>query len=68
MMDNLYFERDMEYKVQSVSMASPTWRRDRRDRETERKKAARKKKDDRVFEFEPADIGDGAKSTFNYVV
>ena len=66
MMDNLYFDRDTEYKVQSVTMTSPTLRRDRRERETERKKAAKKKKDEPIFEL--ADIGDGAKSTFNYVV
>ncbi len=66
MMDNLYFDRDMEYKVQSVTMTSPTLRHNRREREHARKKAAKKKKDEQIFE--PADIGDGAKSTFNFVV
>ena len=66
MMDNFYFDRDMEYKVQSVTMTSPTLRRNRREREDARKKAAKKKKDEQIFE--PADIGDGAKSTFNFVV
>ena len=66
MMDNLYFDRDTEYRVQSVSMASPALRRDRREREAERKKASKRKKEEKIFEL--ADIGDGAKSTFNYVV
>ena len=66
MMDNLYFDRDSVYRVQSVEMASPTLRRDRRERGLERRKASKKKKEEKTFEF--ADIGDGARSTFNHVV
>ena len=66
MMDNLYFDRDTGYRVQSVEMASPTLRRDRRESGLERRKASKRKKEDKEFEF--ADVGDGAKSTFNFVV
>ena len=65
-MDNLYFDRDMEYKIQSVAMVSPKLRRDRRERETERKKLEKKKKDEGEFTFD--EMGDGTKSTFNFVV
>ncbi len=65
-MDNLYFDRDSVYRVQSVEMASPTLRRDRRERGLERRKASKKKKEEKTFEF--TDIGDGARSTFNHVV
>ena len=66
MIDNFFFDKIDEYKVQSVSVVSPSLRRDRRNRETEKKKTDKKKKDENIFEL--TDPGDGTKCTFNYVV